>query len=558
MAEHTTHKRRMGRRTFLAATGAIGAGAAIEGALAARASAATFGYTDDGTNYVISTGADLVLKVSHVNGDLTSLVYRGTEYEGYNGQNSHVESGLGASTVTISQSGTTILVTVVHGTLIHYYAARSGENNVYLWTNKADASFTATRYIVRVKPGMFPNTDPDAWDATTDTVIEAADIYRKPDGTTRAKHYSRLRVMDYDHIGWSTGSVGLWMVRSNHEKASGGPFYRSLLRHHNDGGAGLYEILHYGENQTEAERFGLQGPYVIAFTDGGAPASSLYARNIDTSWADGLGLSGWTGASGRGRVAGVGIAGRDTTYPYTVGLANPAAQYWGTADAGSGYFSIPKVLPGTYTLTVYKGELGVHTGSVTVAAGATTTLNTITVANDPSTASAIWRIGDWNGTPAGFKNADLMTYAHPSDTRASAWTGNFVVGSSAASSFPACIWKDVNNGPAVYFKLTAAQAAAAHTLRIGVTTNYINGRPQVTVNDWSSSVPSPPAEPGTRTLTVGSYRGNNVTFTYAVPASAWLTDTSQYNVLRIYVASGSSGTGYLSPGVSVDAIDLLA
>jgi rhamnogalacturonan endolyase len=56
---------------------------------------------------------------------------------------------------------------------------------------------------------------------------------------------------------------------------------------------------------------------------------------------------------------------------------------------------------------------------------------------------------------------------------------------------------------------------------------------------------------------VGSYRGNNVTFTYAVPASAWLTDTSQYNVLRIYVASGSSGTGYLSPGVSVDAIDLL-
>ncbi|MFE2428733.1 rhamnogalacturonan lyase B N-terminal domain-containing protein [Streptomyces sp. NPDC059373] len=558
MAEHTTHKRRLGRRTFLAATGAIGAGAAIEGVLVARASAATFGYTDDGTNYVINTGADLVFKVSHVNGDLTSLVYKGTEYQGYNGQNSHVESGLGASTVTISQSGTTVLVKVVHGTLIHYYAARSGENNVYLWTNKADASFTATRYIVRVKPGMFPNTDPDAWDATTDTVIEAADIYRKPDGTTRAKHYSGLRVMDYDHIGWSTGSVGLWMVRSNHEKASGGPFYRSLLRHYNDGGAGLYEILHYGENQTEAERFGLQGPYAIAFTDGGAPASSLYARNIDTSWADGLGLPGWTGASGRGRVAGVGIAGRDTSYPYTVGLANSAAQYWGTADAGSGHFSIPKVLPGTYTLTVYKGELGVHTRSVTVTAGATTTLNTITVTNDPSTASPIWRIGDWNGTPAGFKNADLMTYAHPSDTRASAWTGNFVVGSSAASSFPAYIWKDVNNGLTVYFKLTAAQAAAAHTLRIGITTNYSNGRPQVTVNDWSSSVPAPPTEPGTRTLTVGSYRGNDVTFTYSVPASAWLTDTSQYNVLRIYVASGSSGAGYLSPGVSVDAIDLLA
>ncbi|WP_329310334.1 rhamnogalacturonan lyase B N-terminal domain-containing protein [Streptomyces sp. NBC_01262] len=556
--QESTREPRLRRRALLAATAAIGAGAMIEGPLAGTASAAAFGYSDDGTNYVIDTGASLVFKVSHVNGDLTSLVYKGTEYQGFDGKNSHVESGLGASTVTISQSGTTILVKVVHGTLIHYYAARSGENNVYLWTNKADTSVSATRYIVRVKPGLFPNTDPDAWDSATDTVIEAADVFVKPDGTTRSKHYSGLRVMDYDYIGWSTGSVGLWMVRSNHEKASGGPFYRSLLRHRNDGGGGLYEILYYGENQTEAQRFGLQGPYVIAFTDGGAPASALYARNIDTSWADALGLTGWTGASGRGRVAGVGISGRDSAYPYTVGLANADAQFWGTADAGTGYFSIPKVLPGTYTLTVFKGELGVYTGSVTVTAGATTVLNTIAVVNDPATASAIWRIGDWNGTPAGFKNASLMTYAHPSDVRASAWTGDFTVGSSSAGSFPAYIWKDVNNGLAVYFKLTAAQAAAAHVLRIGISTNYINGRPQVTVNGWTSSVPSPPTEPSTRTLTVGSYRGNNVTFTYSVPASAWLTDTSQYNVLRIYVASGSSGTAYLSPGVSVDAIDLLA
>jgi rhamnogalacturonan endolyase len=30
------------------------------------------------------------------------------------------------------------------------------------------------------------------------------------------------------------------MIRSNHEKAAGGPFYRSLLRHSNEGGVGLY------------------------------------------------------------------------------------------------------------------------------------------------------------------------------------------------------------------------------------------------------------------------------------------------------------------------------
>lgn len=49
---------------------------------------------------MISTGANLVLKISRTSGDLTSLVYGTTEYEGYGNAHSHVESGLGASTVT--------------------------------------------------------------------------------------------------------------------------------------------------------------------------------------------------------------------------------------------------------------------------------------------------------------------------------------------------------------------------------------------------------------------------------------------------------------------------
>ncbi|MEV5954094.1 rhamnogalacturonan lyase B N-terminal domain-containing protein [Streptomyces sp. NPDC051987] len=552
--------RPLGRRTFVLGGAAAAGTAALTGPLATTASAAGFGWSDDGSHYVVATGADLVFKVSKTNGDLTSLVYRGTEYQGYGGKNSHVESGLGTSTVTIAQSGPTILVSVAYGTLKHYYAARSGENNIYLWTNKADSSVTATRYIVRVKAGLFLNDEPDSY-TYAPTVIESADVFEKSDGQTRAKHYSKLRVMDYDSIGWTTGSVGLWIVRSNHEKASGGPFYRSLLRHQSADGGGLYEILYYGENQTESERYGLQGPYVIAFTDGGAPSSSLSPGTLTTSWADSLGIVGYVPASGRGRVAGVGISGRDTAHPYTVGLANTAAQYWGSARSSDGYFSIAGVLPGTYTLTVYKGELAVHTRSVSVSAGATTTLNTLAIpsSNDPSNAAAIWRLNDWDGTPSGFKNADLMTYMHPSDVRAASWTGNVVVGSGTeTSAFPCYLWKDVNSGIVVYFRLTAAQAAAAHTLRIGVTTAYANGRPQVVVNDsWTSAVPSPPAQPSTRSLTVGSYRGNNHTFTYSVPASAWLTDTSAYNTLRIYVASGSGTTSYLSAGTAIDAIDLL-
>lgn len=258
------------RRAFVAGTAAVAGSAALAGPLAGAAVAAGFGWRDDGTNYVADTGAALVFKVSKSTGDLTSLVYKGTEYQGYGGKNSHIESGLGSSTVTLAQSGSTILISVTHGTLRHYYAARAGENHIYLWTNKADSSVSATRFILRVRAGLFLNDEPDSYTYTTST-IEASDVFAKPDGQTRSKHYSKVRVIDYDYTGWSAGGVGLWIVRSNHEKASGGPFYRSLLRHQSADGGGLYEILYYGENQTEAERYGLQGPYVIAFTDGGAP-----------------------------------------------------------------------------------------------------------------------------------------------------------------------------------------------------------------------------------------------------------------------------------------------
>jgi rhamnogalacturonan endolyase len=359
-------------------------------------------------------------------------------------------------------------------------------------------------------------------------------------------------------VGWSDGEVGMWMVRGNHEKASGGPFYRSLMRHHYEDGAGLYEILYYGENQTEPMRFGLQGPYVLAFTDGGAPARSLTHDVIDTSWVDGLGLVGWVGRGGRGRVAGVGISGRSADHAYTVGFANAAAQYWAKADATTGRFISPYMLPGTYTLTVYKDELAVHTASVTVTAGKTTALHTLQITADPSRNTAIWRIGDWTGTPGGFKNASLMTTMHPSDARARPWaTGVHTVGTSSPADFPCYQWADINNGLKIRFRLTRQQLASGHTLNIGITTAFANGRPRIRVNDWVSAVPAPTKEPTTRSLTVGSYRGNNHTYSYAIPASAWIKSTGAYQELTIDIVSGSGGTAYLSPGVSYDAIELV-
>lgn len=82
----------------------------------------------------------------------------------------------------------------------------------------------------------------------------------------------------------------MWIIRSNHEKASAGPFFRSLLRRGSDDGEDLYEIYYYSMGNTDVERFGLQGPTVLAFTDGGVPSSDLYARNADWSWFDDLGV----------------------------------------------------------------------------------------------------------------------------------------------------------------------------------------------------------------------------------------------------------------------------
>lgn len=78
------------------------------------------------------------------------------------------------------------------------------------------------------------------------------------------------------------------MIRSNHEKASGGPFFRSLLRRADSGGEDLYDIYYYSMGHTDPMRFGLQGPSVLAFTDGGVPSSALYARNADWGWFDSL------------------------------------------------------------------------------------------------------------------------------------------------------------------------------------------------------------------------------------------------------------------------------
>lgn len=526
---------------------------------------AAFGLTSDANFYTVDTGAGLVFKVRRTDngsstqsaGDIASLVYNGVEYQDQS-RGSQVNSGFdylytGVSAVSVSAAVVNtdyIKITVQAGNLTHYYMARSGYPHIYMatyFTTEPD-TLGLCRYIVRIPSTLLPNGPTPSDIRNTVSTVESSDVFALSNGQTRSKHYSNQRLKDWAYIGATGTNVGVWMVRDNNEGNSGGPFFRCLLNQCGTDQEITY-IVNYGEGQTEAFRTSILNSYVLVFTTGAAPSLP-----IDNSWYANMGLTGYVDASGRGRVTGVGITGRDTNYAYTVGFSNSTAQYWTDARASDGYYSCSGMLPGTYTMTIYKNELAVYTGSVTVTAGGINQLHTITITGDPSSVTPIWRIGDWDGSPQEFLNGDKVTYMHPSDVRIATWNpGTYIVGSSSpGTGFPCYQWKDVNGSQAVQFNLTSAQVAA-HTIRVGITCAYSGARPKITVNSWTSSNPAASTQPSSRTLTVGTYRGNNTIYTFSVPASAFVAGV---NTLTIVPISGSTGTTYLSPGYSVDCVDM--
>ena len=542
-----------------------GAAAGPDRMLATVAAVSSFGLTQDANFYTIDTGAGLVFKVRRLDngvstqsaGDIASMVYNGVEYQDQ-ARGTQVNSGFdflytGISAVDVSAQtvGTDVVkVTVKAGNLTHYYIARRGEAKIYMgtyFTSEPD-TLNLARFIVRVPIARLPN-GPAPSDLRGNTgAIEASDVFGMPNGETRSKHYSNMRLKDWQYIGATGSNVGLWIVRDNNEGNSGGPFYRSLLNQGSTDQEITY-IINYGEGQTEPLRTKILNTYTMVFNDGSAPGP------VDTAWLGTLGLTGWVAPEARGAVSGSAITGRDARFAYTVGFSNATAQYWAAADAVDGHFTSAGMIPGTYTMKVYKNELAVDTRTVTVAAGAVTNTGAVAVTGDPGSAQALWRIGDWDGSPAEFINGGKVTTMHPSDVRMAPWTvGDYVVGTSTpATGFPAYQWKDVNGTLTVRFNLRQSQIVPL-TLRVGITTAFAGGRPKPQVNGWIPANPSPSTQPSSRTLTVGTYRGNNTMYTFNIPASELVVGQ---NVLTLTAISGTAGTRFLSPGYSYDAIDLI-
>lgn len=513
---------------------------------------------DSGGRFKVDTRAGLVFLVNKANCDIVSLRYHDVELQDQT-KFSQISSGLGNGTgVTASTfaGGTVATVTCTTPTLTHYYVARGGTSAIFMATYiTAEPSVGELRYIARLDRSKVPHGNPYADVEGATSTVEGKDVFALSDGETRSKFYGNPPAIDNLVHGVTGPGVGVYMVMGNRESSSGGPFFRDI----NNQGTSQQELYNYmnsGHTQTEAYRMGLHGPYAMVFTPGEAPKPDL-----DMSWMGELGLEGWISERGRvtGRVSGMRGAGADAPggVRSVVGWANARAQYWARVNPASGSFTSPAMIPGTYTMTLYKKELAVSTSTVTVGTG-TVTEHLVYV--DPPK-PFIFRIGRFDGTPDGFRNAGLLAYMHPSDVRMQPWGPlTYTVGASRLSDFPmAQFERDANNPTTIRFRLGKGEVRA-HTLRIGITLAFAGGRPVVTVNPGTPQAwtgPTPPAtnhsQPNSRGVTRGTYRGNNMTFTVDIPASAFVAGT---NTIAISVASGSSGTGFLSPSIVYDAVQL--
>lgn len=511
--------------------------------------AAAIGVTDNGSTIVVNTGAGLVYTVNKDNGDITSSKMNGIELSSSAGKGSHISSGLGSGadvTWNTSPSGATVTIITKTSTLTHYYVSRSGENIIYMATYiTAEPSVGELRYIFRGNGNVLTSVPANSNIRNNIGAIESQDVFGLSNGQTVSKYFGNDQAKDLSIRGVTGNGVGVFMAYGNREKSSGGPFFRDI-QFQSGGVTEVYNYMNSGHEQTEDWRLGLHGPYALIFTTGSTPSVP------DFSWMSGLGLTGWV--SSRGTVVLNGLSGMVSGSTYTIGFANDNAQYWTTASS-SGAAVRRDMIPGTYTMTVYKGELGVHKESVNVTAGNTTTINTRTISGDPASKPALWRIGTWDGTPLEFLNGQTIAVRHPSDSRNASWGPVTYAVGGATNKFPAVQFRGQNSPTKITFNLTAAQASLPHVLNIGITAAYNNGRPSVTVNNTILSNPAASTQPNSRSFTIGTYRGNNTTFSWTIPASALVEGT---NTISLTPISGSSDLGnWLSAGWVYDAVELL-
>ena len=539
---------------------------------------------DNGGNLKFSVLRETATNLSstiHV-GDMTSIKYKGQEMlasYSVTSRYSHYEQGLSSTTkvsYVVDNTNGWILVkcddSATASDASQYYVVRKNDDNIYMASLPSDvtAGPGEGRFIAYLDRNVFANPEAPSDNAGTTGAIEGSDVYGHADGTTSSKFYNMGRRMIENVYHGLTGTagttaVGAWMFMGNREHSAGGPFFKDI-DFQSGSAVEMYNCIFTGHTQTESFRQGLH-VYAMQFTSGSLPTTPDYSwlETLKDSGGNFL-ISGLVPASARGTLSGV-ASGVPAGHEVTDGLANSDAQYWDAADSAGNYV-ITGIQPGTYTETLYDGELEVGTKTVTITAGHTTSSNILDTFYSPT---PTWRIGTWDGTPLGFMNSEpaypggpgKIEIMHPSDVRMTNWgsTPNFVIGTNTDSQWPLAQFMGVNNSQRITFQLTSAQASVGQTLRIGITWGFSGARPKITVNAgqtgaWTSANPSASSDLNSRGITRGTWRGDNQMYTFNIPTSALKIGT---NSIDLPLISGSyvAGQTWLSPNVAYDAIDLV-
>ncbi|EGZ30409.1 hypothetical protein PHYSODRAFT_295216 [Phytophthora sojae] len=481
----------------------LAAALAVASSLATASAADEFGYTTSGDKYIINTGAGLTIAMRQASCDIVSINYNGQELQ-YKSMGTHVNSGLGQVESTIqalNDDKKTINVNCKKTGIEQSYFFRPNENVVYMGTyHSNDLVLPELRFLARLDKTVMNQGILEATHEAGMTAIEATDIVANAEGITRSKYYSGVPFIDDAVHGVNSTAAGVYLVISEHgyETSSGGPFFRDI-NNKLDVSNELSFYMNSDHTRIEDYRYGFHGPYALALTSGAAPDAST----LDFSFFQDQELTGFVPDAKRGEVAGTITDANDVlgNSEVVVAFSNADAQYWVKVPAGTKTFTSPKMKPGTYKAIVYKKQLAVGTASITVAEGASAS-ETIDVSYEMNT-KPIWRIGEWDGTPDGFLNADKIHKMHPSDSRMDAWGPiTFAAGTDEDSKFPTAQFRAANDDIKITFNLTDAQAGQDKTLKIGVPLAQVNARSDVKANDFETET-APSVAVKTRGITRG-------------------------------------------------------
>ncbi|QDS74173.1 hypothetical protein FKW77_001840 [Venturia effusa] len=509
---------------------------------------AAFGVTETAGAVQVDTGGGLTYEVNKANGDITSLLYRGTQYQAP-GKGTQINSGLGASSVSTTNLDGYVITTIKSSAnpVTHYYVSKKGESRLYMATiNTGPIPVGELRFITRLRKSAVPNgvKHPVA-DIAGGTPIEGKDVY-KVGSETRCKFFSSERFIDdVVHYVHGPGSyVSLILPENAYETASGGPFMRDINNQGLNDQQEMYYYMNSEHLRTEQWRSGLKGPYILDFSQ---KAPSNTTTTIDTSFFSKFNIPGYVSPSQRGYVSGT-ASGVPSKFQTVLHWFNKDYQYWAYASNG-GVFKSPAMKPGTYDMVLYKQEFAVAKSSVSVTAGGVTKKD---IASTESAATPIWRIGEFDGQPFEFKNGEKFTMMHPSDSRMSSWGGSYTVGSSTTKEFPMAIFAKIGGNATINFDLTSAQASSSTILRVGTTLSFSGGRPAPVIGSWTSTPPLP-QDMQERGITRGGYRGYGEIYEFKIPSG---TLKAGKNTLILGVA-GKGAVDYLSANYIVDAIELV-